>query len=76
MKNNQFTQSFTNDDGVVYRYQKINNLVNDIEIPDTVTEFRFRSFPGRDKTSYLLANVKRQFPQVHTLVIDRRATKG
>ena len=74
MRNNQFTQSFTNDDGVVYRYQKTNNLVNDIEIPDTVTEFRFRSFPGRDKTSYLLADVKRQFPQVQSLVIENNVS--
>ena len=74
MRNNQFTQSFTNDDGVVYRYQKTDNLVNDIEIPDTVTEFRFRSFPGRDKTSYLLADVKRQFPQVQSLVIENNVS--
>ena len=74
MRNNQFAQSFTSDDGVVYRYQKIDNLVNDIEIPDTVTEFRFRSFPGRDKTGYLLADVKRQFPQVHTLVIENNVS--
>ena len=74
MRNNQFTQSFTNDDGVVYRYQKTDNLVNDIEIPDTVTEFRFRSFPGRDKTSYLLANIKRQFPQVQSLVIENNVS--
>ena len=75
MKNNQFTQSILGDDGVAYHYLKINNLVNDIEIPDTVTEFRFRHFQGRN-TSYLLTDVKRQFPQVHTLVIDRRATTG
>ena len=74
MKNNQFAQSFTSDDGVVYYYQGINKLVNDIEIPDTVTEFRFRHFPRRDKTSYLLANVKRQFPQVHTLIIEDKVS--
>ena len=73
MKNNQFTQSILGDDGVIYRYQKINNLVNDIEIPDTVTEFRFRHFQGR-KTSYLLTNVKRQFPQVHTLIIENNVS--
>ena len=68
MRNNQFTQSFTSGDGVVYYYQ--DNLVNDIEIPDTVTEFRFRHLPGDGKTNYLLTDVKRQFPQVHTLVIE------
>ena len=74
MRNSQFIQNFTSDDGVVYYYQGINKLVNDIEIPDTVTEFRFRHFPGRNKTSYLLANIKRQFPQVHTLIIEDKVS--
>lgn len=60
---------YDNDSWAVYHYLEINKLVNDIEILDTVTEFRFRPFRG-NKTSYLLANVKRQFPQVHTLVIE------
>lgn len=69
MRSNRFAQSILYDSGAVYHYLEINKLVNDIEIPDTVTEFRFRPFRG-NKTSYLLANVKRQFPQVHTLVIE------
>lgn len=68
MKNNQFTQNI-DVDGVTYHYHRINNLVTDIEIPDTVTEFWFRHFSG-NKTGYLLTNVPRQFPQVHTLVIE------
>lgn len=70
----KFTTNILGDDGVVCRYQKINNLVNDIEIPDTVTEFRLRHLPGDGKTSYLLTKVTRQFPQVHTLVIENNVS--
>lgn len=68
MKNNQFTQNI-DVDGVTYHYRRVNNLVTDIEIPDTVTEFWFRCFSG-NTIGYLLRNVPRQFPQVHTLVIE------
>ena len=72
--NTQFKQRFYSEDGVLYYYRKSGNLVCDIEVPDTVTEFRFRHFPGQDKTSYFLRHVQQQFPQVHTLVVENNVS--